>query len=445
MKHFLMLLVWAGLVPAASGQGQLAKVSISGATVERVEKTLSADAMQGRALTTNAAQAAKFLATEFKRIGLKPLPGQTSFGQTFKVYETRTVQVQAVLNKVPVASENVLLLSGQPQLRWTNSLPNAPRVVRVGPTADFRKEVMPLLETKENLLVLLDPAHAERFRAQALRFKQNGRFNLGPPSSTSVVLVLLPAALPAAVTYQVEGTTRIKELEAQNVVGILPGQDKAKAPEQVVFSAHYDHIGIQPAVAGDSIANGANDNASGTAAVVALAEYYAQQKSNARTLVFVAFTAEEVGSLGAQYFCQQLDTKQIVAGFNLEMLGQRAKFGPGTAFITGFDKSDLGAILQRNLRGTPFRFEPDPYPELSLFYQSDNAALALTGIPAHTISTAQLPTDKFYHSVDDEMQTLDLANLCTIVEAVARSASSIISGQDTPTRIATDAVAGPTK
>lgn len=434
-----MLLAWAGMVPAALGQGQLAKVTISGATVERVERTLAADAMQGRALGTMAPQAARFLAAEFKRIGLKPLPGQTSFGQPFKVYETRTVQVRAMLNKVPVAPENVLLLSGQPQLRWTNSPTNAPRVVRVGPAADFRKEVMPLLDAKENLLVLLDPAHTERFQAQRMRFNQNGRFSLNQPNPTAVVLVLLAAPLPAALTYQVDGTTSIKELEAQNVVGVLPGQDKAKTPEQVVFCAHYDHIGIQPAVAGDSIANGANDNASGTTAVVALAEYYAQQKSNARTLVFVAFTAEEVGSLGAQYFNQQVDAKQIVAAFNLEMLGQRSKFGPGTAFITGFDKSDFGSILQRNLRGTPFRFEPDPYPELNLFYQSDNATLARVGIPAHTISTAQLPTDKLYHSVDDEIQTLDLANLCTVVEAIARSASSIISGQDTPTRIAADA------
>ncbi|UOQ65925.1 M28 family peptidase [Hymenobacter volaticus] len=439
MKHVLTLLAWTGLLPVAFGQGQLAKVSISGATVERVEKTLAANAMQGRALGTMAPQAARFLAAEFKRIGLKPLPGQTSFSQPFKVYETRTVQARVVLNKVPVAPENILLLSGQPQLRWTNSLPNAPRVVRVGPTADFRKEVMPLLSANENLLILLDPAHAERFQAQRLRFNQNGRYSVNQPSPTAVVLVLQAAPLPPALTFQIDGTTRIKELEAENVIGVLPGQDKAKAPEQVVFCAHYDHIGIQPAVAGDSIANGANDNASGTTAVVALAEYYAQQKSNARTLVFVAFTGEEVGSLGAQHFTQQVDPKQLMAAFNLEMLGQRSKFGPGTAFITGFDKSDFGAILQRNLRGTPFRLEPDPYPELNLFYQSDNATLARVGIPAHTISTAQLPTDKFYHSVDDEVQTLDLANLCTVVEAIARSASSIISGQDTPTRIAADA------
>lgn len=436
MKRMLTLLAWVGMLPVAFGQGQLAKVSISGATVERVEKTLASDAMQGRALGTMAPQAARFLAAEFKRIGLKPLPGQTAFTQPFKVYETRTVQARVVLNKVPVAPENILLLSGQPQLRWTNSLPNVPRVVRVGSGADFRKEVMPLLNANENLLILLDPAHAERFQAQRLRFNQNGRFSVNQPSPTAVVLVLQAAPLPPALTFQVDGTTRIKELEAENVVGVLPGQDKAKAPEQVVFCAHYDHIGIQPAVTGDSIANGANDNASGTTAVVALAEYYAQQKSNARTLIFVAFTGEEVGSLGAQHFTQQMDAKQLVAAFNLEMLGQRAKFGPGTAFITGFDKSDFGAILQRNLRGTPFRLEPDPYPELNLFYQSDNATLARVGIPAHTISTAQLPTDKFYHSVDDEVQTLDLANLCTVVEAIARSASSIISGQDTPTHIA---------
>ncbi|MBC8084952.1 MAG: M20/M25/M40 family metallo-hydrolase [Hymenobacter sp.] len=439
MKQLLLLLVLINMVPAVFGQGQLAKVTISGATVERVEKTLAADAMRGRALTTNAAEAARFLAAEFKRLGLKPWPGQSSFGQTFLVYETRTVRVRAVLNKVPVAPENVLLLAGQPQLRWTSGQPNAPRVVRVGPAVDFLQEVRPLLEAKENLLILLDPAHAVRFRAQALRFNQNGRFGIDQPSPTAVVMVLLPAALPEALTFQVEGTTRIRELEAQNVVGVLPGQDKARAAEQILFSAHYDHLGIQPAVAGDSIANGANDDASGTTAVVALAEFFARQKNNVRTLVFIAFTGEEIGSLGAQHFARQLpDAKQVVADFNLEMIGRTAGSGPGTAFITGFEKSDFGTILQRNLRGTPFRFEPDPYPSLNLFYQADNATLARLGIPAHTISSAQLPTDQLYHSVDDEVQTLDLANMCAIIEAVARSAGSLISGQDTPTRILTD-------
>ena len=169
---------------------------------------------------------------------------------------------------------------------------------------------------------------------------------------------------------------------------------------------------------------------------MALAEYYKKQKKNARTLVFAAFTAEEIGGFGSQYFSRQLDPDKVVAMFNIEMIGKVAKFGPNTAFITGYERSDFGPLLQQNLQGSPFRFEPDPYPEQNLFYRSDNATLAKLGVPAHTISTDQIPTDKLYHSVDDEIESLDLQNMTAVINAIARSATDIISGQQTPTRVA---------
>ena len=117
------------------------------------------------------------------------------------------------------------------------------------------------------------------------------------------------------------------------------------------------------------------------------------------------------------------------------MIGKEAKFGPNTAFITGYDKSDFGKLLQANLVGSKFRFEPDPYPEQNLFYRSDNATLARLGVPAHTISTDQLPTDKLYHSVDDEVESLNLTNMTAVIQAIAQSATGIVAGRQTPTRI----------
>ena len=205
----------------------------------------------------------------------------------------------------------------------------------------------------------------------------------------------------------------------------------------MVFSGHYDHLGfVKPSAAGDFIANGAEDDASGTTAVVALAEYFKQKNDNARPLLFVAFAAEEVGGFDSQYFSMQLDPQQVVAMFNIEMIGKEAKFGPKTAFITGYDKSDFGPLLQENLKGTEFRFEPDPYPAQNLFYRSDNATLARLGVPAHTISIDQIPTDKLYHSVDDEVSSLDVQNMTGVISAIARSASGIVAGRQTPTRVA---------
>ena len=194
-------------------------------------------------------------------------------------------------------------------------------------------------------------------------------------------------------------------------------------------------MGIIQAIGQDSIANGADDDASGTTAVIELAKYFANKKNNERTLIFVAFTAEEIGGYGSQYFSKQLNPDEVVAMFNIEMIGKASKFGKNNAFITGYERSDFGKILQKNLKGTDFKFYPDPYPEQNLFYRSDNATLAKLGVPAHTISSDQIDTDKLYHSVDDEFETVDVKNITEIIKAIAISSGSIVSGEETPTRV----------
>jgi Zn-dependent M28 family amino/carboxypeptidase len=121
--------------------------------------------------------------------------------------------------------------------------------------------------------------------------------------------------------------------------------------------------------------------------------------------------------------------------FNIEMIGKPSKFGKNSAFITGFEKSDFGEILQRNLASTSYTFHPDPYPEQNLFYRSDNATLARLGVPAHTISTDQIDSDKLYHTVNDEFDSMDIQNVTSTIRAIALSAKGIVSGKDTPTRI----------
>ena len=219
-----------------------------------------------------------------------------------------------------------------------------------------------------------------------------------------------------------------------NVVGVLPG--KSKPDEYVIFSAHYDHLGITKAMEGDSIANGADDDASGTTAVIALAKYFKTLDNNARTLIFVAFTAEEIGGYGARYFSKMVNPDKTVAMFNIEMIGKASKFGENSAFITGFERSDFGTILQKNLEGTAFQFHPDPYPTQNLFYRSDNATLARLGVPAHTISTDQIDIDKLYHTVKDEFSSLDVKNITATIKAIALSSRGIVAGTDRPTRVA---------
>lgn len=222
-------------------------------------------------------------------------------------------------------------------------------------------------------------------------------------------------------------------VKMNNVIGVLKG--KSKPEEFVIFSAHYDHIGVMKPVAGDSIANGADDDASGTTAVIALAKYFRKLNNNSRSLIFVTFDAEEMGGDGSRYFTGQIDSSKVVAMFNIEMIGKHSKWGTNSAFITGFERSDFGKILQKNVAGTNFKFEPDPYPDMQLFYRSDNARLAAKGVPAHSISTDEIDKDNFYHTVDDEVETLDIANMTAVIKGIALGSKSIVNGTDTPTRI----------
>lgn len=223
-----------------------------------------------------------------------------------------------------------------------------------------------------------------------------------------------------------------KDKNANNVIGILPG--KSKPNEYVIFSAHYDHLGLSDED-DDKVYNGANDDASGTTAVIALAKYFKELGNNERTIIFVAFTAEEIGIVGSRYFSKNINSDEVVAMFNIEMIGTESKWEKNSAYITGFERSDFGTILQKNLKGSNFNFYADPYTEMQLFYRSDNATLAALGVPAHTISTSKMDSEANYHQLSDEVSTLDLDNMTEIIKAIAISSESIISGKDTPTRV----------
>ncbi len=221
-------------------------------------------------------------------------------------------------------------------------------------------------------------------------------------------------------------------LDLFNIIGVLEG--KSKKDEFVVISAHYDHLGLK-ASGDDKIYNGADDDASGVSAVLALANYFKAIKNNERTIVFIAFTGEEAGMLGSTYFGTQIDAVNYVAGINIEMIGKESKFGPKTAWLTGFERSDFGKIIQKNLKDTAYKLHPDPYKGFNLFYRSDNASMAKLGIPAHTFSTGPIDNDKHYHKVSDEAETLNITTITETIKAIAKGTESIINGIDTPTRI----------
>jgi Zn-dependent M28 family amino/carboxypeptidase len=288
------------------------------------------------------------------------------------------------------------------------------------------------LQSGKSQLILVDPKFEALFKRVRGRSVGGSVAFKNKPNKQALVFVL--GTFDDVKSFTVNYDVKSEELPLFNVAGIIPG--KSKPNEYVVFSGHYDHLGFIKPVEGYSIANGADDDASGTTAVISLARYYKKLNNNERTLVFVAFTAEEIGEYGSQYFATTIDPDKTMAMFNIEMIGKASKFGENSAFITGYERSDFGKILQKNLEGTAFKFYPDPYPDQNLFYRSDNASLAKVGVPAHTISTDQIDIDKYYHTVKDELSTLDVGNITSTIRAIALSSRGIVSGQDTPTRVA---------
>ncbi|QCR23232.1 M20/M25/M40 family metallo-hydrolase [Pontibacter sp. SGAir0037] len=399
----------------------------------RLLKTLSADEMQGRAsFTPGIEKAANFIQEEFKKIGLKPLSSASPakgnpYRQSFTVFRLTPISSSARLGNEDIAPENMFVSTAQETLNWQQSSDR--QVILIQESDNFRQAFMQANASDQDALILVHPKHSQSFQTYKNYFGKGGiKQGIGKGSSKVVVLT----GQSSAQEYKVAVQNQVEKLPLFNVAGMIEGKRK---DEFVVFSGHYDHIGILKAMEGDSIANGADDDASGTTAMIMLAKHFKKQRKPNRTLLFVAFTAEEIGGYGSRYFSEQLNPDQIMAMFNIEMIGKASKFGPNSAYMTGFDKSDLGTLLQNRLQGTAYSIHSDPYPEQNLFYRSDNATLARLGVPAHTISSVQIDQDKTYHSVKDEFGMLDMAHMTSMIKAIALAAQGVVDGSDTPSRV----------
>ncbi|MFH7010549.1 M20/M25/M40 family metallo-hydrolase [Flavobacterium sp. FlaQc-52] len=412
--------------------GQSIDKIITTKEVTRIEKILSADDMQGRrTFTPGIEKASAFIESEFKEIGLKTFNTATNYRQEFSITVSKGVSSKITIDGKEINNNQVAIFSYLPQVSLTEKSDIS--IVKINKGDNIGDKFNEYYKSSKNLLVLVDPS----FDSVLPNIQHIDRVNSNPGNNT----IMFVFGTTEATTFSVELTNVISKKTLNNVVGILPG--KTKPNEYVIFSGHYDHLGIgspqegAPHPATDSIYNGANDDAAGTTAVIMLAKYFKKQNNNERTIIFTTFTAEEIGGYGAKYFSKQLAPEKVIAMFNIEMIGTESKWGKNSAYITGYEKSNMGEILQTNLKGSSFTFYSDPYPEQQLFYRSDNATLAKLGVPAHTISTSKMDNELTYHTADDEFETLDIDNMTQIIKSIALSSSSIISGKDTPTRVNT--------
>ena len=422
MKYSILFLLVIFLGLRSSGQN-IDKI-INASEVERMVRVLASDEMQGRkTFTPSLDSAAAFIAGEFKKTGLQYFKDLKGYQQSFSMQKTTPVITSGKINNTEVAPANIISVSTEEHLMVDQN--SGYTEVVLDSAANLLSRAFALTNENKKYIVWVNKHHEKNFS----RLSRLNRESFEPKAP--VVFVLTDEKPP---NYSFHIQNKITNTALANVIGVLPG--KSRKDEYVIFSAHYDHIGIgKPDAKGDSIFNGANDNAAGTTAMMLLAEYFKKLGNNERTLVFVAFTAEEMGGFGSKYFSKSIDPDKAVAMFNIEMIGTESKWGTNSAFITGFEKSDFGTILQKNLVGSNFNFEPDPYPAQNLFYRSDNATLAALGVPAHTISTSKMDSEPNYHKQSDSIETLDLKNMAEIIKAIALSSQTIISGKDTPSRV----------
>lgn len=203
---------------------------------------------------------------------------------------------------------------------------------------------------------------------------------------------------------------KVNQFEAYNVVGYLKGRDPSLSNEVVLIGAHYDHIGLRARKVGnDSIGNGANDNASGTATVLAMAKYFGANKNNKRSIIFVLFSAEEMGLRGSRHLAQRLENEKLnlYTMINFEMMGVPFVNRDYEVFVTGHDLSNMAEILNK-YAGYKLVGKSDQAAKFSLFKRSDNYAFYQEfKIAAQTISSCDLTNFDYYHHVDDESDKID--------------------------------------
>ncbi len=214
---------------------------------------------------------------------------------------------------------------------------------------------------------------------------------------------------------------------AVNVIGVLVGSDPLVRDSVVLIDAHYDHLGIGMPVAGDSIYNGADDDASGVVAVLEIARALrAAGQQPRRTVVFAATTGEEVGLLGTRWYIQHpyVPIANMSANLEIEMIGRPDSLagGPGRLWLTGFERSTMGSTF----RSAGLPIEPDRRPDQRFFERSDNIAFARAGVPAHTLSSYNMHED--YHTVRDDASRVDFAHMTVAIRAAASAASLLANG-----------------
>ena len=423
---------------------------------------LASDAMQGRGSGSNYERiAAEYIGSQFRQFGLEPAgdtdsAGNKSFVQRVpleaaKFVEAPTLTITSNGNtqkwqygrdflvsflRGPKVSGNLQVAEvGQDFTRGAVVAVKLPE----GFTQQQRQEIVrKAFNSDVAALVLIETEVSRKTRESGeaklptLPARVTGGSTRGPFVAISLKKEAFDAltAMSASTKVEFGGATETSDASATwNAIGVLRGSDPRAAAQVIMLSAHLDHLGVNEALTGDKIFNGADDDASGCVAVLEMARVLASGKRPKRTIYFVCFGSEERGGFGSQYFIANppVPLEQIFADITFEMLGRPdTKVPPGTLWLTGFERSTLGPELAR--QGASL--VADPHPEQNFFQRSDNYPLALRGVIAHTISSYGLHTD--YHRVSDDIGKIDFPFMTRSLNSLVKPIQWLVNSNFRP-------------
>jgi aminopeptidase YwaD len=435
-----LLCVALSLIPASlwSQSSQPAPPLVCAECIRKDLEYLAGPELHGRGSgTVDEENAAEYIARQLKAYGLAPAAGGTYYVQTATI-KTRKVTSPPLLTfdrNSGAATEHVTWTQGKelamfslwepdlsgplqkvdltaPQASPAAVKPGSALLLKLDATADMHK-LEPVLaaygRSKAAFIMVPVPADGEaRFKQLAKRGPRIDQ-RLGEDAHrpdglllTAIAAQQLWAEPEGAVVRLRTGVSPWQEVHTWNVLAKLEG---AKNPQQIVLlSAHLDHLGQQ----NGSTYPGADDDASGTVAVMELARALAQEPRPERTVVFALWGSEEVGLVGARYFLKRptFNLHDVIANLEFEMIGRAdPKVKRDELWLTGWERSDLGPTLAAH----GAQLVGDPHPEQNFFARSDNFALAKDGIVAQTVSSFGLHAD--YHQPTDTPEKIDWQHL----------------------------------
>lgn len=413
----LFLFYFFSLVFTTCLRAQTINDSIPEREVSRIIHVLASDSLEGRGnFEPGLLKAASFIGNEFEKIGLQTLPGFQNYFIPFQPFGKSNFTLDKLKwNGKKVSADHFYYFSKDPG-DYNDKDISQFTVVRLD--SFFTVNTIAQYQyLNTDLLIWTDKLRSDK-NIFPKKFEFSGR------GIKQNILIVYAVEEPRSMLLS---ATRSYSDIAYNVVGLLPGRSRAN--EVIILSAHYDHMGRS----GGRIMNGANDDASGTTGVLALANYFAQRNDNERTLMFCAFAGEELGLKGSKDFVRYVDPDKIKAVINIEMIGV-SQYGKKRVFVIGEGYSSLHTILKKNLDSCGLQIMKEPGLTRELFKRSDNYSFAVKGVPAHTIMSSD-DNERCYHRPCDETDRIDVSNMTDIIRAIASATSTLISGAETPTRI----------